>query len=105
MSEQMYIAFHSFLVPSSPGKACHQVSTMSQFQAGTRSISFPLTNRAAFCYTESSWDIWFLLYGSHTALVCSCFLLLSEEADGTIGFGCDITGVICPAQVIACDDT
>jgi hypothetical protein len=24
-----------------------------------------------------------------------------EEADGTIGFGCDVTGVICPAQVIA----
>jgi hypothetical protein len=24
-----------------------------------------------------------------------------EEADGTIGFGCDVTDVICPAQVIA----
>jgi hypothetical protein len=24
-----------------------------------------------------------------------------EEADGTIGFGCDVTGVICPAQVVA----
>jgi hypothetical protein len=24
-----------------------------------------------------------------------------EEADGTIGVGCDVTDVICPAQVIA----
>jgi hypothetical protein len=24
-----------------------------------------------------------------------------EEADGTIGFGCDVTDVIYPAQVIA----
>jgi hypothetical protein len=24
-----------------------------------------------------------------------------EEADGTIGFGCDGTDVICPAQVFA----
>jgi hypothetical protein len=24
-----------------------------------------------------------------------------EETDGTIGFGCDVTDVICPAQVVA----
>ena len=31
--------------------------------------------------------------------------VIPEEAYGTIGFGCDVTGVICPAQVVANGDT
>ena len=59
-----------------------------------------------------------MLNGSHTALaysmdgltsvVCAASLtsfghacMLRLEADGTIGFGCDVTDVICPAQVVA----
>jgi hypothetical protein len=78
-----------------------QTSTIGQFQAGLGSISssdshFKLeiidvtapgsrswklfeTNRAALRCTESSWDIWFLLNGSHTELAYSmetrCILL------------------------------
>jgi hypothetical protein len=30
---------------------------------------------------------------------------MPKEADGTIGFGCDVTDVIFPAQVVANGDT
>jgi hypothetical protein len=28
------------------------------------------------------------------------YVYTAEEANGTIGFGCNVIGVICPAQVV-----
>jgi hypothetical protein len=37
---------------------------------------------------------------SLTSLGHAC-MFTPEEADGTIGFSCDVTDVICPAQIVA----
>jgi hypothetical protein len=42
---------------------------------------------------------------SSLLLVLDMRVYSPEEAGGTVGFGCDITDVICPAQVVANGDT
>ena len=87
---------------------------------GSRSWKLFETNRAALRCTESSWDIWFLLNGSHTALAYSMDGLTSVVYAASLtsfGHACmlrlrkpmvrlalaviDVTDVICPAQVVA----
>ena len=50
--------------------------------------------------------------GLTSVCVCSffnffrtCMYVTPVEANGVIGFGCDVTDVICPVQVIANGDT
>jgi hypothetical protein len=46
-----------------------------------------------------------VVYAAALNFFRTCIYVTPEEADGMIGFGCDVTDVICPAQVVANDDT